>query len=68
MAIEKKKVTVNIHGLLSSEDCVQMDLPEEEIQEGAQFVYEKVGYKVIRKIEVDVEYPIIYVMVLDIFV
>ena len=65
---KKNEITVNVHGLLGETGCVQIKLPEDRINEGDKFIYEKIGYQITRKIEEDVEHPILYVIVLDIFV
>ncbi|MGK5091956.1 hypothetical protein WDW89_08045 [Deltaproteobacteria bacterium TL4] len=64
----RNRIMVNVHGLLSQAECVALELYEDEVMEGGQFVFDKVSYQVIRRIDKDVERPIIYVMVLDILV
>ena len=44
------------------------EIVAEQTAVGGRFIYDKVGYEVTRKIEQDVEYPILSVLVLDIFV
>ena len=58
---------VNLHGLLGEPDAVQIEIATENLEEGSQFVYDNVAYQVTRTIMDDVEHPLVYVMVLDIF-
>ena len=60
-------VIVNIHGLLGEQDCIQMDFEEELLVEEEQFIIDNVEYtKLSEIINEDVEYPVVYVVVLDI--
>ena len=59
-------VIVNIHGLLGKQDVTQMEFEAEFLQEDEQFVFENVAYKIVRIINEDVEYPLVYVVMLDI--
>ena len=59
-------VIVNIHGLLGEQDCIQMDLEEELLVEEEQFIIDNVAYEIVRVIKEDVEYPVVYVVILDI--
>ncbi len=63
-----KEITVNVQGLLGYLAMTHLKLTENQTLVGSRFIYEKVSYKVVKKIEHDVEYPIIYVIALDIFV
>ena len=59
-------VIVNIHGLLGEQDSIQMEFTEELLEEEGQFIIDNVEYKIVRIINEDVEYPVVYVVVLDI--
>ena len=59
-------VTVNIHGLLGEQDGVQIEFEEELLVEKGEFVLDEVRYEIVRIINEDVEYPLVYVVVLDI--
>ena len=58
-------VTVNIHGLLGEQDGIQIEFEEELLVEEGEFVLDDVSYKIVRIINEDVEYPLVYVVVLD---
>ena len=59
-------VTVNIHGLLGEQDGVQIEFEEELLMEEGEFILDEVRYEIVRIINEDVEYPLVYVVVLDI--
>ena len=59
-------VIVNIHGLLGEQDGVQIEFEEELLVDEGEFVLDEVRYQIIRIINEDVEYPLVYVVVLDI--
>ncbi len=59
-------VIVNIHGLLGEKDRVQIEFEEELLVEEGEFVLDEVTYEIVRIINEDVEYPLVYVVVLDI--
>ena len=59
-------VIVNIHGLLGEQDGVQIEFEEELLMEEGEFVLDEVRYEIVRIINEDVEYPLVYVVVLDI--
>ena len=59
-------VIVNIHGLLGEQDGVQIEFEEELLVEEGEFVLDDVRYEIVRIINEDVEYPLVYVVVLDI--
>ena len=59
-------VIVNIHGLLGEHDRVQIKFEEELLVEEGEFVLDEVRYEIVRIINEDVEYPLVYVVVLDI--
>ena len=59
-------VIVNIHGLLGEQDGVKIEFEEELLLEEGEFVLDEVSYKIVRIINEDVEYPLVYVIVLDI--
>ena len=59
-------VIVNIHGLLGEQDGVQIEFEEELLVEEGEFVLDEVKYEIVRIINEDVEYPLVYVVVLDI--
>ncbi len=61
-------IRVRIHGMLGEPDGTLIDLPQDDLVDGSQFIYESVGYQVTRVIFDDVEHPNVYVMVLDIYV
>ena len=55
-----------MHGLLGEQDVVQMEFEEKLLVEEAQFVIENVAYEIVRIINEDVEFPVVYVVILDI--
>ena len=59
-------VIVNMHGLLVEQEVIQMEFEEELLQEKEQFVFDNVAYEIVRIINEDVEYPVVYVVILDI--
>ena len=59
-------VIVNIHGLLGEQDGIQIEFEEELLVEEEEFVLDEVRYEIVRIINEDVEYPLVYVVVLDI--
>ena len=59
-------IIVNIHGLLGEQDGVQIEIEEDLLVEEGEFVIDEVSYKIVRIINEDVEYPLVYVVVLDI--
>ncbi len=59
-------IIVNIHGLLGEQDGVQIEFEEELLVEEGEFVLDEVRYEIVRIINEDVEYPLVYVVVLDI--
>ena len=59
-------VIVNIHGLLGEQDGVQIEFEEELLVEEGEFVLDEVRYEIVWIINEDVEYPLVYVVVLDI--
>ena len=59
-------VIVTIHGLLGEQDGVQIEFEEELLVEEGEFVLDEVKYEIVRIINEDVEYPLVYVVVLDI--
>ena len=59
-------VIVNIHGLLGEQDGIQIEFEEELLVEKGEFVLDDVSYQIVRIINEDVEYPLVYVVVLDI--
>ena len=59
-------VIVNIHGLLGEQDGVQIEFEEELLVEEGEFVLDEVRYEIVRIINEDVEYPLVYVVVFDI--
>ncbi len=59
---------VRIHGMLGEPDGTLIEMSQEDLTEASQFIYESVGYQVTRIIFDDVEHPIVFVMVLDIYV
>ena len=59
-------VIVNIHGLLGEQDGVKIEFEEELLMEEGEFVLDEVRYEIVRIINEDVEYPLVYVVVLDI--
>ena len=58
-------VIVNIRGLLGEQDGIQIEFEEELLVEEGEFVLDDVSYKIVRIINEDVEYPLVYVVVLD---
>jgi hypothetical protein len=59
-------VIVNMHGLLGEQEVIQMEFEDELLQEKEQFVFDNVAYEIERIINEDVEYPVVYVVILDI--
>ena len=59
-------VIINIHGLLGEQEVIQMEFAAELLQEKEQFIFDNVAYEIIRIINEDVEYPVVYVVILDI--
>ncbi len=59
-------IIVNIHGLLGEQDGVQIEFEEDILVEEGEFVLDEVNYQIVRIINEDVEYPLVYVVVLDI--
>ena len=59
-------VIVNIHGLLGEQDGLQIEFEEEMLVEEGEFVLDEVRYQIVRIINEDVEYPLVYAVVLDI--
>ena len=59
-------VIVNMHGLLGEQDGIQLEFEEELLEEKGEFVLDDVSYQIVRIINEDVEYPLVYVVVLDI--
>ena len=57
---------VNIHGLLGEQDGLQIEFEEELLMQEGEFVLDEVRYEIVRIINDDVEYPLVYVVVLDI--
>ena len=67
MADEKPTtVIVNMHGLLGEQEVIQMEFKAELLVEQEQFVFDNVAYEIVRIINEDVEYPVVYVVILDI--
>lgn len=62
-----KSTLVNLHGLLGEPDAVPVEIDAKNLEEGSRFVRDNVAYQVTRTILDDVEHPLVYVMVLDIF-
>ncbi len=59
-------VMVNIHGILGEQDGVQVEFEEDLLVEGGKFVLDEVSYQIVRVINEDVEFSLVYVVVLDI--
>ena len=59
-------VIVNMHGLLGEQEVIQMEFKAELLVEQQQFVFDNVAYEIVRIINEDVEYPVVYVVILDI--
>ena len=59
-------VIVNMHGLLGEQEVIQMEFEAELLVEQGQFVFDNVAYEIVRIINEDVEYPVVYVVILDI--
>ena len=59
-------VIVNMHGLLGEQEVIQMEFEAELLQEKEQFVFDNVAYEIVRIINEDVEYPVVYVVIFDI--
>ena len=58
-------VIVNMHGLLGEQEVIQMEFEAELLVEQEQFVFDNVAYEIVRIINEDVEYPVVYVVILD---
>ena len=63
----EENIRVNLHGVIGEPEAVQVDISSEKLVEGSQFIYNNVAYQVTRTILEDVEHPLVYLMVLDIF-
>ena len=59
-------VIVKMHGLLGEQEVIQMEFEAELLVEQEQFVFDNVAYEIVRIINEDVEYPVVYVVILDI--
>ena len=59
-------IIVNMHGLLGEQEVVQIEIEAERLLEEEQFVLDNVAYEIVRIINEDVEYPVVYVVILDI--
>ena len=59
-------VIVNIHGLLGEQNSSQMEFAVELLEVEGQFILDNVEYEIVRIINEDVEYPVVYVVVIDI--
>ena len=59
-------VIVNIHGLLGEQEVIQMEFDAELLVEEEQFEFDNVSYEIVHIINEDVEYPVVYVVILDI--
>ena len=59
-------VIVNMHGLLGEQEVIQMEFEAELLQEKEQFVFDNVDYEIASIMNEDVEYPVVYVVILDI--
>ena len=59
-------VIVNMHGLMGEQEVIQMELEAELLLEQEQFVFDNVAYEIVSIINEDVEYPLVYVVTLDI--
>ncbi|MBG55645.1 MAG: hypothetical protein CL935_00765 [Deltaproteobacteria bacterium] len=59
-------IIVNIRGLLGEKDGVKIEFEEELLVEDGEFLLDDVSYKIVRIIDEDVEYPLVYVVVMDI--
>ena len=59
-------VIVNMHGFLGEQEVIQMEFEAELLVEQEQFVFDNVAYEIVRIINEDVEYPVVYVVILDI--
>ena len=55
-----------MNGLLGEQEVIQMEFEAELLQEEEQFVFDNVAYEIVRIINEDVEYPVVYVVILDI--
>ena len=55
-----------MHGLLGEQEVVQIEIEAERLLEEEQFVLDNVAYEIVRIINEDVEYPVVYVVILDI--
>ena len=63
----EQTILVRIHGLLGEPEGTLMELDVENLEGNSQFGHDNVVYQVTRTILEDVEHPIVYVMVLDIY-
>ena len=59
-------IIVNMHGLLGEQEVVQIEIEAERLVEEEQFVLDNVAYEIVSIINEDVEYPVVYVVILDI--
>ena len=59
-------VIVKMHGLLGEQEVIQMEFEAVLLVEQEQFVFDNVAYEIVRIINEDVEYPVVYVVILDI--
>ena len=59
-------VIVNMNGLVGEQEVIQMEFEAEILQEKEQFVFDNVAYEIVIIINEDVEYPVVYVVILDI--
>ena len=55
-----------MHGLLGEQEVIQMEFEEGLLQEKEQFVFYNVDYEIVSIMNEDVEYPVVYVVILDI--
>ena len=55
-----------MNGLLGEQEVIQMEFEAELLLEKEQFVFDNVAYEIVRIINEDVEYPVVYVVILDI--
>ncbi len=63
----EQTILVRMHGLLGESEGALLELEVENLEEGSEFDHDSVAYQVTRTILEDVEHPIVYVMVLDIY-
>ena len=59
-------VILNMHGLLGEQEVIQTEFEAELLVEQEQFVFDNVAYEIVCIINEDVEYPVVYVVILDI--